>query len=182
MKCKKGEGKSLPTLPLSPAGQGSALWPPGKRRKYFKIQLHFPWNAWDDPNTSHPCSLSTTVLRHWYFSQNQVARISPVCLLPFGQNALCNCGGSRCPLTAWARQASRGSLEHQHGMSRWLGNGDNLGTGSDLCWSASLLPKLMAGKPAPWPTERTVCSLSQWLQGGNHCSSEPLEPVNLGII
>ena len=182
MKCKKGEGKSLPTLPLSPEGQGSALWPPGKRRKYFKIQLHFPWNAWDDPNTSHPCSLSTTVLRHWYFSQNQVARISPVCLLPFGQNALCNCGGSRCPLTAWARQASRGSLEHQHGMSRWLGNGDNLGTGSDLCWSASLLPKLMAGKPGPWPTERTVCSLSQWLQGGNHCSSEPLEPVNLGII
>lgn len=74
-----------------------------------------------------------------------------------------------CPSTAWARQTSGAVLEPQDRMSHWLGNGDNLGTGRDLCWSASLLPKLMAGKWAPWPAERTACSLSSWLQGGRHC-------------
>lgn len=144
-------------MSLSPAALVSTLWPPLGNSVYFKVQLAFHGMHEKSLTHSHPCFLSTTLLLHWHSSQSQVGGIFPVCLLCFEQNALCN-RWCCCPPTAGARQASRALPEHQDRMSHWLGNGDNLGTGSDLCWSASLLPKLMAGKAAPWPRERTECS------------------------
>lgn len=156
------------TLPLPRRTGVLMVTSPGKHTKYFQVQLYF------HEMCKKVLAHLTPVLCKWllYCTDisfwNQVGRIFPLCLLPFEQNVLCNWWCSR-PSTAQARQTSRALLEHQDGMSHWLGNGDNLGTGSDLCWSASLLPKLMAGKRAPWPTERTACSLSSWLQGGKHC-------------
>lgn len=167
VKCKKGIMEISPhTAPLPSRWGIHTVISPGKHSEYFKSQLAFHGVCEKLSCISHPCSLSTTVLLHWLSSQSQVGRIFPVC--PFEKNALCD-WWCCCPPIAWVRQTSRVLLEHQDGKSHWLGNGDSLGTGSDLCWSASLLPKLMAGKPSPWPAERTACSLSCWLQGGNHC-------------
>lgn len=63
---------------LSPEGQGSTLRPPlGNTISTTGSSCTFH-GTWEDPNPSHPCSLSRTVLWHWHFSQSQVARISPV--------------------------------------------------------------------------------------------------------
>lgn len=170
VKCKKEMIEVLPSTTLHPRSLMFEYMVTSTGRHITNFGVYLASCGMYRKFLAHP----TLALHKWPLyctdisSQNQVGRIFPMCLLLFKQNALRN-WWCHCPHMARARQTSRALLEHQDGMSHWLGNGDNLGTGSDLCWSASLLPRTMAGKWAPWPTERTVCSLSSWLQGGKQC-------------
>lgn len=97
----------------------------------------------EDPNRSHPVSCVNKPLYGTDISPRLCGKDFPVCLLPLDRTpSAITAAARRAHSQRGARQTSRASLEHQHGMSHWLGNGDNLEQAVTYVDQHLLLPKL----------------------------------------